>query len=195
MTASAIQIGAEVTGSRAEPVTLPIGARAPDFDGLLGVDGGRHGLSSFADRELVVLTFTANRCPTVKAYVSRMNGLQADYGTRGVQLVAINSNDPHAFPDESYARMVEQAAADGYRFPYLADVGQHVARAYGPTRTFHAFVLDRARRLRYEGRFDDSRLPDRVTSRDLLDALDDLLAGRAVAVPRTRPFGCSLELL
>ena len=52
-----------------------------------------------------------------------------------------------------------------------------------------------ARRLRYQGRFDDARLPARVTSHDLRNALDDLLAGREVRVPITRPFGCSLDLV
>jgi hypothetical protein len=123
-----------------------------------------------------------------------MIALQRDYGPRGVQVLAINSNDPHLYPDESYPRMVERAADDGYAFPYLVDEGQQVAKAYGPTCTFHVFVLDRDRRLRYQGRFDDSRLPARVTSHDLRNALDDILANRAVRLPITRPFGCSLDL-
>lgn len=178
-----------------EPVTLPIGAPAPGFEGLLGTDDRRYGLADFAERDIIVLLFSSNRCPTAKAYTERMNELQAHYGPRGVQLLAINSNDPHLYPDESYARMVEMATELGYRFPYLFDEGQRVARAYGPTRTFHVFVLDRTRALRYEGRFDDARLEDRVTSPDLANALDDLLSGRPVRVPQTRAFGCSLDLL
>jgi hypothetical protein len=91
--------------------------------------------------------------------------------------------------------MVEQAAIDDYAFPYLVDEGQRVARAYGAQCTFHAFVLDRDRRLRYQGRFDDSRLESNVGRHELLDALDDLLAGRPVRVTDTRPFGCSLDLV
>jgi hypothetical protein len=91
--------------------------------------------------------------------------------------------------------MVERAREDGYTFPYLFDEGQRVARAYGPTRTFEVFVLDPERRLRYAGRFDDARLAERVTTTDLADALDDLLAGREVRVAQTRPFGCSLDLV
>jgi len=56
-------------------------------------------------------------------------------------------------------------------------------------------VLDAERRLRYEGRFDDARLEERVTKRDVEEALDALLAGREVPVPRTQAFGCSLEIL
>lgn len=178
-----------------EAPILPIGAPAPPFERLLGIDGRRHSFDDFADRSALVLVFSSNRCPTAKAYAARLSALQAEYGPRGVQLVLVNSNDPHLYPEESYPRMVERAREDGYAFPYLVDEGQRVARSYGPTRTFEVFVLDRERRLRYTGRFDDARLPERVTTTDLADALDDLLAGREVRTPRTRPFGCSLDLV
>jgi hypothetical protein len=91
--------------------------------------------------------------------------------------------------------MVDRATEHAYAFPYLVDEGQHVAKAYGATCTFHVFVLDRTRRVRYEGRFDDSRIEERVTSHDLANALDDVLAGRDVRVATTRPFGCSLDFV
>lgn len=187
--------GLEMVQASPERATLAIGAQAPAFDGLLSVDGGRYGFSSFADRDVLVLIFSSNRCPTAKAYGERMNALQREYGPRGVQVLAINGNDPHLYPDEDYARMVERAAEDAYIFPYLVDESQAVAKAYGATCTFHAFVVDRQRRLRYRGRFDDARLVARVTSHDLLNALDDLLDGRDVAVAETRPFGCSLDFV
>lgn len=175
--------------------TLPIGADGPVADDLLGVDGRRYRFSDFDDRRVLVLVFSSNRCPTAKAYAQRMNDLQAEYGPRGVQLLAVNSNDPHLYPDEAYERMVERAAEDGYTFPYLVDAGQRLARSYGATCTFHVFALDHDRRLRYQGRFDNARLPANVTSHDLRQALDDILGGHAVQVPTTRPFGCSLDLV
>jgi peroxiredoxin len=180
---------------RPDRTTLPVGAKAPVFAGLLGVDGRRMGFADFADREVLVLIFSSNRCPTAKAYAGRMNAVQRDYGPRGVGLVALNSSDPSLYPDERYERMVEQAEADGYTFPYLQDAGQEVARAYGARCTFHVFVLDRERRLRYQGRFDDSRLEANVRRDDLREALDDLLADRPVRVTETRPFGCSLDFV
>lgn len=178
-----------------EWATLPIGAPAPLFEGLVGTDERRYGFSDFNDRDVLVVIFSSNRCPTAKAYAERMNALQREYGPRGVQLVAVNSNDPHLYPDESLDRMVERAAEDAYAFPYLVDDGQRVAKAFGAACTFHVFALDRARTLRYEGRFDDARLEARVTSHDLRNALDDLLAGREVGVAKTRAFGCSLDLV
>ena len=183
---------AEASPDRA---TLPVGAPGPAFEGLLGTDGDRHGFSTLSNREALVLVFSSNRCPTAKAYGERMNALQRRFGPRGVQLVAINANDPHLYPDESYARMVDRATAHAYAFPYLVDDGQHVAKAYGATCTFHVFVLDRMRRVRYEGRFDNSRIEERVTSHDLANALEDVLAGRDVRVANTRPFGCSLDFV
>ena len=179
---------------------LAIGDVAPSFealvpDGLLGTDGRRHGFDEWADAEALVVIFSSNRCPTAHAYASRLRALQAEYGPRGVQVVLVNSNDPHLYPDESFERMVERSAEDGDAFPYLVDEGQAVARAWGPTCTFHAFLLDRDRRLAYEGRVDNARLEDRVTSHDLRDAIEDVLEGREVAVAQTRAFGCALDLM
>ena len=181
--------------SSGAPATLTIGGQGPSFDGLLDVDGERYAMADFAGHAILVLIFSSNRCPTAKAYTDRLNELQAKYGPHGVQLVMINSNDPHLYPEESYARMVSLSREMGYTFPYLFDDGQYVARAYGPTRTFHVFALDRERRLRYEGRFDDARVAASVTTHDLADALDDMLAGEPVRVPKTKPFGCSLDIL
>jgi peroxiredoxin len=174
---------------------IAIGDPAPPFEALLGTDGRHQGFSDFTSAEALVVIFSSNRCPTAHAYASRLRALQADYGPRGVQLVLLNSNDPHLYPEESYEGMRRRAAEDGYTFPYLVDEGQRVARAWGPTCTFHVFLLDRSRRLRYEGRFDNARLEANVTSDDLRNALDDVLAGRAVRLSQTRAFGCSLDLV
>jgi peroxiredoxin len=186
-----------MTGIELLPEALPrrlqIGDPGPGFDGLLGVDGARYGLSSFGNRRLLVVIFSSNRCPTVKAYEGRLRALQDEYGPKGVQIVAINSNNPHLYPDETYDRMIEFARDSAYNFPYLMDREQSTGRAYGATRTFHVFVLDEGRTVRYQGRFDDSRIPARVTSNDLRDALEDLLGGQPVRTPETRPFGCSLD--
>jgi hypothetical protein len=178
-----------------DPATLPIGALAPTAEDLLGTDGRRHAIPGPAAGSAVVVVFSSNRCPTAKAYDARMAGLERDYGPRGVTLIAVNSNDPHLHPDESYARMQERAAEGAFTFPYVVDDGQALARKFGASCTFHVFVLDGERRVRYQGRFDNSRIPERVTSHDLRDALDDVLTGRAVRRPVTTPFGCSLELV
>jgi AhpC/TSA family len=174
---------------------LEIGAVAPPIEGLPGTDGQRHGLADHPDAAATVVVFSSNRCPTAKAYDGRMADLGRDYGPSGVRLLAINSNDPHLQPDESFERMQERAADGAFAFPYVVDAGQSVAKAFGATCTFHVFLLDGERRLRYRGRFDDSRIVERATSHDLRNALDDVLADRPVRRPVTTPFGCSLDFV
>ena len=77
----------------------------------------------------------------------------------GVQLVAINSNDDKAYPEDSYPKMVKRAKEKGFNFPYVRDPGQKAAEAYGAVCTPHVFAFDMDRKLRYRGRIDDSKGP------------------------------------
>jgi predicted metal-binding membrane protein/peroxiredoxin len=175
--------------------TLPIGSLGPSFADIPATDGRRYASADFADAPAVVLIFTANRCPTAKAHAGRLEAARRRFEPLGVRFVLVNSNDPHLHAEERFERMVERAAADDLRVPYLCDADQAIARAYGPTCTFHAFVLDRNGRLGYEGRFDDARLEERVQTRDVEAALEAILAGRPVDVPSVPAFGCSLDIL
>ena len=174
------------------PLSLTLGSRAPDFD-LPGVDGRNHSLGSFQDKPVLVVMFICNHCPYVKDYEERMVAIQRDYAPRGVQLVAVNSNDEGAYPEDSFPQMVNRALEKGFNFPYLRDESQKVVEAYGGVCTPHIFAFDIGRMLRYRGRIDDSRDASKVTTHDLRNALDDLLAGKDVRVPDTRPFGCSIK--
>jgi len=172
---------------------LDLGEKAPSFTNLLGADGARYSIASFNDKPVLVVVFSCNHCPYVKAYEDRMVSIQRDYASRGLQLVAINSNDDKTYPEDSYPQMVKRAKEKGFNFPYLRDEDQIVVGEYGAVCTPHVFAFDKARFLRYRGRIDDSRDPSWVSSHDLRNALDDLLAGREVRVPDTRPFGCSIK--
>ncbi len=172
--------------------TLPLGSKAPDFD-LPGTDGKKHSLGSFADHPVLAVVFTCNHCPYSKAYEDRLVAVQKDYASKGVQLVAINSNDEKSYPEDSFPEMVKRAKEKGFNFPYLRDESQEVVEAYGGVCTPHVFVFDKSRVLRYRGRVDDSKEPQKVASNDLRNALDDLVGDREVRVPDTRPFGCSIK--
>lgn len=174
------------------PSTLELGSLAPGFD-LPGVDGRNHTLSSYADKPVVVVIFSCNHCPYVKDYEDRMVSIQSDYGQRGAQLIAINSNNDKEYPEDAFPEMVKRARSKRFNFPYLRDPTQSVVEAYGGVCTPHVFAFDRSRRLRYRGRIDDSRDSSKVTTDDLRNALEDMLAGRDVRVPDTRPFGCSIK--
>ncbi|MDA4123270.1 MAG: thioredoxin family protein [Thaumarchaeota archaeon] len=171
---------------------LPLGSPAPDFD-LEGVDGNRSSLKSFSKSSALAIIFTCNHCPYSKAYEDRLIEIQRDYASKGVRLVAINSNDDKAYPEDSYPEMVKRAGEKRFNFPYLRDADQKTVDAYGAVCTPHVFVFDADRVLRYRGRIDDSRDPSQVKSPDLKNALDDLLGGLPLRAPDTKPFGCSIK--
>ena len=172
--------------------TVPLGATAPAFD-LPGVDGKRYSLESFDSKPVLVIAFSCNHCPYVKAYEDRMVSIQRDYAAKGVQLVAINSNDEKSYPEDDFSHMAQRAKEKGFNFPYLRDELQAVAEAYGAACTPHVFAFNQNRVLCYRGRIDDSKDPSKVTTHDLRNALDDMLSGREVKEPDTRPFGCSIK--
>jgi len=118
--------------------------------------------------------------------------IQKDYSGKSVQLVALNSNNSYLSPADTYAEMVLRSQDKGFNFPYLKDEDRTVAKAYGVLCTPHVFLLDEERRLRYKGRIDDSRNPERVTVSDLRNAIEDLTENRPVRVSETTPFGCSI---
>ena len=177
---------------KVQPKVFTIGAAAPDFGNLLGIDGERYSLSSFQDKRLLVLLFISNGCPTVKACQDRMIKMQKDYSGKSVQLLALNSNNSYLSPADTYAEMVLRVKERAFNFPYVKDEDRTVARAYGALCTPHVFLLDEERRLRYRGRIDDSRNPERVTVNDLPNAIKDLLVNKPVRVSETTPFGCSI---
>lgn len=172
---------------------LAIGDDAPDFR-LPATDGHTYGLQSFEEAPILIIAYTCNHCPYVQAYEGRMISLQNDYAERGVQLVAINSNEEKGYPDDSFDHMVVRAQEQGFNFPYLRDKAQEAATAYGAQCTPEFFVFDRERKLRYHGRFDDNwKEPEAVTQHDLRDTLDALLGSRPVPTPENMAIGCSIK--
>ena len=169
------------------------GAPSPDFR-LPAVDGKTYARDDFASAPVLVVMFICNHCPYVKAVEDRLIALQREYGPRGVAFVGICSNDAAAYPDDAFDALAERWRSKGYGFPYLHDENQDVARAFGAVCTPDIFVYDGRRRLAYRGRIDDSwKDPTRVTRRELAEALDALLAGRAPPADARPTLGCSIK--
>ena len=172
---------------------VALGTPAPDF-ALPGTDDTTHRLSDFADAPVLVVAFICNHCPYVRAIEGRLVDLAADYAPRGVQLVGINSNDADTYPDDSLPHMKARAKERGYRFPYLVDETQEVARAYGAVCTPDFFVYGPDRRLAYHGRLDDNwKDAPAVRQRELRAALDRLLAGDTPAAQQIPSMGCNIK--
>ena len=195
-------IATALFGVADNPPTLAIGSPAPDF-ALPGIDGKTYHLSDFASSKLLVIVYTCNHCPTAQLYEDRIKQLAADYRDRSVALVAIQPNDPKSvrldemgYTDlsDSFDEMKIRAHYSHFNFPYLYDgETQATARKYGPTATPHAFIFDRDRKLRYEGRIDSSSREPLAKIRDARNALDALLAGKPAPVAKTPTFGCSIK--
>ena len=207
--AIAVLISATVWGQESGPPPpaaghpiLAIGSPAPDFS-LPGVDGKIHKLADYSASPILMVIFMCNHCPTSQLYEGRIQKLIDDYRDKGVTSVAIQPNDPKAillselgYTDVSDSReeMKIRAEYRHFNFPYLYDgETQSVAQAYGPTATPHVFIFDKDRKLRYEGRIDNSQRESLVKTQDARTALDAMLAGKPVAVPRTPAFGCSTK--
>lgn len=172
---------------------LAISERLVPFT-LPATDGSTVSADQFADRPVLGVVFWCNHCPYVKAWEDRLISLQRQYADRGVQFVMINSNDPVAFPDDSFEAMKTRAREKAYPFPYLFDETQTTARRFGAARTPEVFLFDRSRTLRYHGAPDDNvEDPKAVAHHYLQDAIDALLAGRDPAEATTAPKGCSIK--
>lgn len=173
-------------------MTLALGHTIADFHELPAVDGRRYSLASFAGHRVLIVAFICTGCPTVKANEDRLIALQEKYRWAGVQVIAINANNPYLSPPDTFAEMAQRAHEKGFNFPYLKDEDGAVADLFGAISTPHIFLLDRSRCLVYSGRIDDTRDPARATYSDLENALHDVFAGTPVRVPETLPFGCAI---
>jgi len=181
---------------------LAIDSPAPDFS-LPGVDGKIHRLSDYAASPVLVVVFTCNHCPIAQMYEQRIQQLEQDYRGHGVAVVGIQPNDPKAIRideldssdiSDSLDEMKIRVEYKQLHYPYLYDgETQSVTRAYGPQATPHVFVFDKDRKLRYEGRFDNSYRMEMVNTQDTRNAIDAILANREVPVKHTGVFGCSTK--
>jgi hypothetical protein len=151
---------------------------------------GRHGL---------LVMFICVHCPYVKHVEQELARIGVDYEGR-IAIAAISSNDVNAYPEDAPEHMKEQAERLGFRFPYLFDETQEVARSYGAACTPDFFLFDAEMKLVYRGQLDDSR-PRRgdfgndipVTGKDLRAAMDDVIAGRRPDTNQRSGIGCNIK--
>ncbi len=172
---------------------LKIGSPAPDFR-LVGVDEKKYSLISFKDKKALVIIFSCNHCPYVKAYEGRIKTVQKDYEDKGLVVVAINSNDEIGYPEDSFDEMKKRAASESFNFIYLRDEDQSAARSFDATHTPEIFLFDKDRKLVFHGKIDDNwKEPERVQNNYLRNALEELLAGKEISVPETFTIGCTIK--
>jgi peroxiredoxin len=172
---------------------VPLGTPAFEFS-LPGVDGKTYSLESFSGDKVLVIIFMCNHCPYVKAVLQRLIDFQTETKGQGVQLVGINSNDAERYANDSFENMKKIAKQKGINFPYLFDASQETAKAYDAVCTPDIYVYGPERKLLYRGRIDDNwEQEEKVTRRDLKEAIDYIVAGKEVPGEQTPSMGCSIK--
>ncbi|WP_108807782.1 thioredoxin family protein [Aquimarina spinulae] len=173
-----------------------IGDVATDFK-LKNVDNSLVSLEDYKDAKGFIVVFTCNHCPYSVAYEDRIIVLDATFKTKGYPVVAINPNNPKAYPDDSFDNMQIRAKDKGFTFPYLFDDGQKIYPQYGATKTPHVYVLEKTPQgniVRYIGAIDNNYKDASAADQKYVeDAVNALLKGEKVPVEVTKAIGCSIK--
>lgn len=179
----------------ASPTPLALGSKAPKADvAMKNVDGKPLTIAKAAGKKGTLVFFICNHCPWVKGWQSRIAEVGNAAAAQGIGVIAINANDPAAYPEDEFDVMVTRAKEVGYGFPYVVDATSDVARAFGATKTPEAFLFDAKGKLVYHGAIDDNaQHADQVTSRWLADAVTAVAAGKSVATGETKALGCGIK--
>ena len=178
-----------------ESTMLELGTTAPDFALADVVTGKTVRRDDFSSQKALLVMFICAHCPYVKHIQKGLAALGTDYAGKPLAMVAISANDVATHPDDSPARLKQQAERLGFVFPYLYDETQAVARAYKAACTPDFFLFDGERRLVYRGQFDLSRPGNGVpvTGEDIRAAIDAVLAGKPVPRDQRPSIGCNIK--
>lgn len=173
-----------------------VGDVARDFS-LKNIDGKMISLAHYSDAKGVIVVFTCNHCPFAKAYESRIIDLHKTFAAKGYPVVAINPNDPAAYPEDSFENMVKRAKEKSYPFAYVMDETQDIAKSYGATRTPHVFLLKKNAskfEVAYIGAIDDnSENASAVKEKYVEQVIASLVGGKTPTVTMTKAVGCGIK--
>jgi peroxiredoxin len=179
----------------AESTMLELGTIAPDFALTDVVTGKTVRRDDFRGKKGLLVLFICAHCPYVKHIEKSLGKLGADYAGKDIAIVGISPNDVATNPDDGPAGLAQQAKENGFKFPYLYDESQVVAKAYNAACTPDPYLFDKDFKLVYRGQYDDSRPGNgiTVTGKDLRAAIDAVLAGKAVAKEQKPSIGCNIK--
>jgi cytochrome oxidase Cu insertion factor (SCO1/SenC/PrrC family) len=181
-------------GDPAPAAVLAMGSPAPMADTkMTGVDGKEITLAEAAGKKGTMVIFMCNHCPWVKAWQTRIAKIGNTAVSKGIGVVAVNSNDPAAYPEDDLANMKTRAKDLGFKFPYVVDATSDVARAFGATHTPEIYLFDASGKLVYHGAVDDNRDEKLVKKQYLTEAVAAVAAGKPVALAETKSLGCGIK--
>lgn len=174
---------------------LELGTIAPSFSLLNTVSGELKNLEQLASDKATVIMFICNHCPFVIHIQNGILELAKDYQSKGINFIAISSNDVENYPADSPEKMKELATELNFTFPYLYDESQEVAKAYDAACTPDFYIFDKELKLQYRGQLDDSRPSNDivVNGKDMREALDALLKNEKVNPIQRPSIGCNIK--
>ncbi len=176
-----------------QPPVCEFGWKAREFD-LPGVDGKRHTLKSTCGRNGLLVMFICNHCPYVKSVRERIIRDARELQQYGINSIAIMSNDPAEYPEDSFDGMKKVAEEYGYPFPYVWDETQQVAKDYGAVCTPDFFGFNSALELQYRGRLDASRKEAAAGApRELFNAMVQVAQTGKGPLEQIASIGCSIK--
>jgi peroxiredoxin len=155
---------------------------------LADVNGNRHSLSDFKDSKAIVIIFVATECPVSNDYNSRMESIFKKYGQEEIAFLGINSNKA-----ETVEMIKEHAEEKDLTFTILKDEKNIIADMFEASFTPEVYVLNSDFNILYHGRIDNARKESEVETKDLENALNEILAGKEVVKKETKAFGCSIK--
>ena len=175
------------------PPVCDFGWQAPDFN-LVNVDGNLVSRDLVMGKNGLLVMFICNHCPYVKAIFPRLIQDVSELKTLGVNTVAIMSNDPTEYPEDSIENMQKIAREMAFPFPYLLDASQQIAKNYSAVCTPDFFGFNNKDELQYRGRFDESRKETALHStRDLFHAMKQVAETGQGPSEQIASIGCSIK--
>ncbi len=180
--------------ARTPSTMLELGTQAPSFSLIEPATNKTISLQQFADTP-VLIAFICNHCPYVVNLKEAFVEFSQEYQAKGLQVIAINSNDVENYAEDSPEKMAQDVEKYGYNFPYLFDETQAVAAAYQAACTPDFFLFDASHNLYYRGQFDDSRPRNDIaaTGEDMRAAVDALLNGQDTPEEQKASLGCNIK--
>jgi peroxiredoxin len=174
---------------------LALGTPAPTFSLPDVVSDEVISLDTFASKKAMLVMFICRHCPYVKHVQQELADIGKDYADENIGIVAISSNDAEIYMADAPGSLKEMAEESDFRFPYLYDESQEVAKAYTAACTPDFFVFDESRKLVYRGQLDSSRPGNGVpvSGEDLRSALDAALADKPVNPDQRPSVGCNIK--
>lgn len=180
--------------ARTPSTMLDLGTPAPYFSLLEPATGQTVTLDDYKQQPILVV-FMCNHCPYVIHLREELVRFADEYRAKGLEVIAINSNDVISYPADSPEKMTADVKQFNYSFPYLFDESQAVAQSYQAACTPDFFMFDQQHTLFYRGQFDDSRPRNDVpvTAQDMRLAADKLLAGEPAPQDQKPSLGCNIK--